>query len=549
MQADGTGAARPGDRIGPYTVLTELAGGGMGRVYVARSPGGRTVAVKTLLAASYGGTVADADRRRFTREVALARRVRGPFTAGVVDADADAPVPWMATEYIPAPSLGELVATQGPLPPAALPWIAAGTVEALISIHSAGLVHRDIKPSNILLPEDGPRVIDFGISQSADLTRTRSALGTLGFVAPEQARGEPTTTASDVFSLGATLFHLATGRSPYRDAGRGTAMEQLVRAAEADLDLKDLPVELEALILPCLDADPARRPTADDLLTRVGPDLAARPRARGATDWLPRGWSAAIEQHRGRRTEQPDTARPPIEPHPPRPRTEPDQPRPPVEHDPTQRNSEPGPPQRHIAPDAAAEFMPHAPTDTLGPASQTPPLPRRRRRGLWIGVALAGLIAAGGVYAAPLLHGNDPGPVRQGLRLALVEHVESGKCADPPSRAYYSEELKSCYRVSDWEAESMSVGQLRQVNAPYDESAGRWKVQMTFDDADTQRFTRLTGRAAQRPAPQNQIAFVLGDRLISAPIIIGAITSSTVDVTGDYTQAEAEALARELGDR
>ncbi|MGI5350428.1 serine/threonine-protein kinase [Streptomyces sp. CA-250714] len=193
----------------------------MGRVYLARSPGGRTVAVKILLATSDGGTISEPDRRRFAREVALAQRVRGLFTAGVVDADADAPVPWMATEYIPAPSLRELVASQGPLPPTALYWIAAGMAEALVSIHTAGLVHRDVKPSNVLLPEDGPRVIDFGISQAADVTRTKTALGTVAFIAPEQARGEPTTTASDVFSLGATLFYLVTGRSPYRDMGPG----------------------------------------------------------------------------------------------------------------------------------------------------------------------------------------------------------------------------------------------------------------------------------------------------------------------------------------
>ncbi|MEV5446127.1 serine/threonine-protein kinase, partial [Streptomyces sp. NPDC052644] len=293
MQAEWTGAVRPGTRIGPYTVLTELASGGMGRVYLARSPGGRTVAVKTLLSAGDGVTVPETDRRRFAREVALARRVRGVYTASVVDADAEAPVPWMATEYVPAPSLRELVAAHGPLPSDGLHWVAAGMIEALVSIHAAGLVHRDVKPSNVLLPEDGPRLIDFGISQAADVTRTKAALGTIAFAAPEQARGEPTTTASDVFSLGATLFHLATGRSPYRDMGQGTAMEQLVRAAEGDLDLAGLPAALDALILPCLAPDPADRPTPQELLARVGAVLAARPQARGATDWLPPAWSTA----------------------------------------------------------------------------------------------------------------------------------------------------------------------------------------------------------------------------------------------------------------
>ncbi|MCG8967597.1 serine/threonine-protein kinase [Streptomyces sp. CL12-4] len=279
MQGEWTGtvAAVPsGGRIGPYTVLAELASGGMGRVYLARSPGGRTVAVKTLLAAA-GQSPAEADRRRFVREVALARRVRGAYTAGVVDADPEAPSPWMATEYVPAPSLRELVDSCGPLPADSLYWVAAGMVEALISIHTAGLVHRDVKPSNVLLPEDGPRLIDFGISQATDLTRTKAALGTIPFAAPEQARGEPTTVASDVFSLGATLFHLATGRSPYRGMGEGTAFEQLVRAAEGDLDLSGLPAALDPLIRPCLALDPAQRPSPAALLMSCGEALARRP--------------------------------------------------------------------------------------------------------------------------------------------------------------------------------------------------------------------------------------------------------------------------------
>ncbi|MFB6979022.1 serine/threonine-protein kinase [Streptomyces scopuliridis] len=516
MQAEWTGAARPGEHIGPYTVLTELASGGMGRVYLARSPGGRTVAVKTVLATPGEGTVADTDRRRFAREVALARRVRGLYTAGVVDADAEAHVPWMATEYIPAPSLRELVASQGPLPSPALDWIAAGMIEALVSIHTAGLVHRDVKPSNVLLPEDGPRLIDFGISQAADVTRTKAALGTIAFAAPEQARGEPTTTASDVFSLGATLYYLAMGRSPYRDMGEGTALEQLVRAAEGDLDLTGLPTDMNALVLPCLALDPAQRPAPQDLLTQVSAVLAERPQARGAIDWLPRSWSTAIERHRRRRIEEAEAA------------------------------------QRRIDPDAATERTPSAVARTRHLPRPTPTqAPRRRRTGLWLGVALAGLLAAGGfIYGLRQDGDSIPGEVRQDLRLALVEESEPGDCANKlPPPTFYSQNLRACYSVSTQAEDRMNVKQLQQVRVVFDERSGGWVIQMTVRSDDAERFEALTKRAAQRQPPQNQLAIVLGDRLISAPAVTGPITGGEVQIAGSFTQDSAKDLAKELGAR
>ncbi len=513
MQAEWVGAARPGERFGPYVVLAELASGGMGRVYLARSPGGRTVAVKTLLGVTAEGGVPEADRRGFAREVALARRVRGLFTAGVVDADAEAQVPWMATEYIPAPSLRDLVASQGPLPADAVYWVTAGMVEALVSIHAAGLVHRDVKPSNVLLPEDGPRLIDFGISQAADITRTKTALGTIAFAAPEQARGEPTTPASDVFSLGATLFHLVTGRSAYRDMGQGTAMEQLVRAAEGDLDLEGLPAGLGPLILPCLALDPEQRPTPHALLAQVTGVLAERPQARGATDWLPREWSAATERHRQRRTEEADSA------------------------------------QRRIDPEAVTERTPQ-------PArARTRPLPRtaapRRGPGMWIALGVAGLVATGAVvYALQPDDVQAPLQVRQDLRLALVEQSQAGACTNKlPPPTFSGQDPAVCYSISTQAEDRMNVRQLEDVRAELDERSVGWIIRMTFEDDDAKRFAALTERASKRQSPQNQFAIVLGDRPISAPAVTDSITGGEVQIAGSFTKETAEALAKELGAR
>ena len=176
------------DWIGPFAIVGRLGAGAMGQVYLARSTAGRLVAVKTIrveLAEEPGF------RARFAREVAAARRVSGVFTAAVVEADPEADRPWLATAYVPAPSLSTLVRRCGPLPVPAVRWLAAGCAEALASIHNAGLLHRDVKPSNVLVAPDGPRVIDFGVARAAErvqLTVTRGAPGTPAYMAPEQAR-------------------------------------------------------------------------------------------------------------------------------------------------------------------------------------------------------------------------------------------------------------------------------------------------------------------------------------------------------------------------
>jgi len=198
-------------RLGPYVLLGRLGSGGMGRVYLGRSRGQRLVAIK-MIHAAYAGD--PAFRSRFRREVTAARTVGGFWTASVVDADPDAPTPWLATEYVPGPSLAAVIAANGPLPEESVWVLAAGLAEALAAIHAAGLVHRDLKPSNVLLATDGPRVIDFGISLAAEatsLTAVGSAIGTPGFLSPEQANGGEVGPASDVFSLGAVLAYTATG--------------------------------------------------------------------------------------------------------------------------------------------------------------------------------------------------------------------------------------------------------------------------------------------------------------------------------------------------
>jgi serine/threonine protein kinase len=259
------------DRIGPFTLLGRLGAGAMGRVYLGRSPAGRLVAVKTIK----HEYAEDLDfRARFTQEVAAARRVSGVFTAAVVAADANAQVPWLATAYVPAPSLARLVQAGGPLPMPAVRWLAAGCAEALESIHSAGLIHRDLKPSNVLVAQDGPRVIDFGVARAVErvqLTTTHGALGTPAYMAPEQARDTSrAVAASDVFSLGSTLVYAATGHAPYQGE---TVMDILVQLATEPPDLVGLPEELTGIVRDCLQRDPDKRPSPASLLENLALDL------------------------------------------------------------------------------------------------------------------------------------------------------------------------------------------------------------------------------------------------------------------------------------
>ncbi|MFE3501006.1 serine/threonine-protein kinase [Kitasatospora sp. NPDC059160] len=253
--------------IGGYLLEGRLGAGGMGVVYRARSVSGRQVAVKVIRPE----LAADAEfRARFRQEVTAARKVSGAFTAPVLDADPDAPAPWLATLFVPGPSLGERVSGQGPLTPPEVRRLAAGLAEALQEIHRVGLIHRDLKPGNVLLAEDGPRVIDFGIARSAgetQLTSTGVAVGTPPFMAPEQFRNGTATTATDVFALGSVLAFAATGRGPF---GADSSHAVGFRVVYEEPDLAGLAPELYPLIIGCLAKEAEQRPTVDGLLRMTG---------------------------------------------------------------------------------------------------------------------------------------------------------------------------------------------------------------------------------------------------------------------------------------
>ncbi|MFI6046842.1 serine/threonine-protein kinase [Nocardia sp. NPDC051321] len=266
-------------RIGGYRLLGVLGAGGMGRVYLGRNAGGRTVAVKVIRPDLVGD---NEFRERFRREVTAARRVGGQCTAPVLDADVDADPPWLATGYVAGFSLTEAVDEYGPFSENSLLVLAHGLAEALVAVHAADLVHRDLKPSNVLLALDGPKVIDFGIARAIDdsqFTTTGKVIGSPGFMCPEQVTGDPVGPATDVFALGGVLVFAATGHGPF---GIGEMVQMLWRVVYEEPRLDAVPDRLRPLIAACLAKDPAARPTPE----RIIADLTALGLpSRGG--WLP----------------------------------------------------------------------------------------------------------------------------------------------------------------------------------------------------------------------------------------------------------------------
>jgi eukaryotic-like serine/threonine-protein kinase len=284
-------ALGPGDpeAVGKYRLVGRLGQGGMGRVYLGESPGGRLVAVKVIRAELAGDPEF---RARFAREVATARTVSGIYTVPVVDADVDGPQPWLVTAYVDGLSLADRVHDFGPLTPTAVLTLAAGLAEGLEVIHAAGVVHRDLEPSNVLLAQDGPRIIDFGISRAAGLpgvTRTGLVTGSPGYMSPEQAEGGVAESASDMFGLGSVLAFAATGREPF---GTGSLPSVLYRVVHSQPDTDGIHEPLRSLLARCLAKDPAWRPTASQVVAELraaqpgtGRGVPGGPGAAGPAPW------------------------------------------------------------------------------------------------------------------------------------------------------------------------------------------------------------------------------------------------------------------------
>ncbi|MER6199147.1 serine/threonine-protein kinase [Streptomyces sp. NPDC001586] len=277
--------------VGGYRLAAVLGAGGMGKVYLSYTPGGRPIAIKVIRPEF---SEDPEFRRRFQQEVRAAERVQGLYTAPVIDSDTEGPQPWLATAYVPGPSLAHAVARHGALPVRSVLLLTVGVAEALHVIHGAGIVHRDLKPANVLLASDGPRVIDFGIARAADstaLTSTGVSVGTPAFMAPEQASAGTITPATDVFALGQIAAFTAIGSSVFGD---GPSHAVLYRIVHEDPDLSALPEELRPVVTRCLSRDPADRPTLTEVIELC--NAASETPLRQGEDWLPQAVAGSITE-------------------------------------------------------------------------------------------------------------------------------------------------------------------------------------------------------------------------------------------------------------
>ncbi|MFD7295898.1 serine/threonine-protein kinase [Streptomyces sp. NPDC059897] len=433
--------------IGAYRLLGRLGAGGMGEVYLARSERGRTVAVKVIRE-----ELAEQEefRHRFRQEVAAARRVGGAWTAPVLDADTDAELPWVATGYVAGPSLQQVVSHDyGALPERSVRILAGGLAHALKDIHAAGIVHRDLKPSNVLITVDGPRVIDFGIARALEtvtdggLTRTGALVGSPGFMAPEQVRGDRITPACDVFCLGSVLAFAASGRLPFRTSNSGVHA-LMYRIAEEPPDLAGLPEGLQDLVRDCLHKQPGDRPTLDEILQRCGVDDALGDGGRTRDPWLPGALVAQLARHAVQLldTENPEQmARVPAPAPPPDP--EPVAPPPPgtpgaasLNHLPTVvSHAAPAPPP------APGYGHPWGQTPPYGPPPPQPPRRSRSTPALIVVALIVALGAGGSVYA--LMNGTGKPSDRADDKASATSATSPGSAPAAPDPSPPTQETTS----------------------------------------------------------------------------------------------------------
>ncbi|MFI6474524.1 serine/threonine-protein kinase [Streptomyces sp. NPDC050516] len=360
---------RPDDpaTVGGYRLTAVLGAGGMGKVYLSYTPGGRPIALKVIRPEF---SEDPEFRRRFQQEVKAAQRVQGLYTAPVIDFDTEGTQPWLATAYVPGPSLAHAVGRHGRLPLRSVLLLAVGVAEALHVIHGAGIVHRDLKPANVLLAADGPRVIDFGIARAADATSLTGhgvSVGTPAFMAPEQAAAGTVTAGTDIFALGQIVAFAAIGAPAY---GEGSSHAVLYRIVHEDPDLSALPSELLPLVTRCLSRDPADRPSLTEVI-QLCHDLSPVPLRQGE-DWLPQEVAGSITE----RLQLPEPAKTP----PPQPAVAPTPTE--VSAQPPTQGANPYAPTglgMAAAPTQSAPAAPmHAPTPPAAPGAvppgyQTPP--------------------------------------------------------------------------------------------------------------------------------------------------------------------------------
>ncbi|MFI0716823.1 serine/threonine protein kinase [Streptomyces inhibens] len=395
--------------IAGYRLTAKLGSGGMGKVYLSYTPGGRPVAIKVIRPEFSE----DAEfRRRFKQEVQSAQRVQGLFTAPVIDSDAEGPSPWLATAYVPGPSLAAAVAAHGRLPVPTVLLMVAGIAEALQVIHGAGIVHRDLKPSNVLLAADGPRVIDFGIARAADATSLTSSgvtVGTPTFMAPEQAAGSTITPATDIFALGQVAAYAAIGTPAF---GEGTSHGVLYRIVHEEPDLTGLPEALRELVTRCLAKDASARPSVAEVIELCGA-ASGQTQLRRPEEWLPTAVAADITTRAAAPAPaQAQTPPPPLEAPtagaPAQPQGLPAQP-------PVQPAQAPTQPAAPVVPVPTALNHPQTPPPGFGPAAYAPTAPAAPMAG---GPGATGLTATGPMAAAPAP--QPPKKKRKGLVTALV---------------------------------------------------------------------------------------------------------------------------------